>query len=574
MGLDRYMQETFPGRAIYPEQTHCPDCDCELRTEKTKAKCMFITSITQYLDIYTAQCVTSGCSNKHYFFQGRDLAIINWQNRILITMEYALDYLGSFASSGQPTSSWWENKCVNQLGYEHSDQRMKESLGSKAGHLAEAMAGTAELLNFKQGTFKCCENPLCVSMDGTVISIARMRMPELSRPWQDPSPHNQRATTRRRRQLPQLSKQMAAIVSKFAYEPEGISTSDLTRLRNCGHVGVALFACLANSSNNRHRCHREVREFATCLLSEIAPAILIVPPALFATVQALAETGPLLSVECRNRLMQESPMLFSLFTGVMRHANNEATWLAMSSLSLALLQLAEYTVGESDSGAYTNLSEEALQSLPTKNYSPPNSDLHELWETGTYFPGRPVIRTVKHIPLAAKDEGVTCSKAYNEGGRCSQGVILVYCVEHSNCIGFIVQNQPESPRVVYELLLSRFRVPPKIVMYDNGCNLHEYVLNRAPVFFKDTYFLVDGFHANSHKNCMAAYDTTKYLNMCRGLNSSLLEQKNARFTKLKTIAPLQRFRSFVAFFRFAVAKNNLDQWRKNQHKKYKRSRRR
>jgi hypothetical protein len=572
-GIEAFMQEEFPGNAVYPEIKNCPECDCVLQLQKTTGQCMLITSQTLFVDIYTAICTTSGCNQKPHSFQGNSLCIVNWHNQILLTMECALNYLSNYAGCAQPTSVWWESHSVVQLGLEHCDERIKKSLGSKAGHLAEAMAGTAELIEFNPATFKCCENPMCVAMDGTVISIARMRMPKLSRPWQDPSPYNVRATTRTQRQLPHLSKQLELIVNEFTSGQNGISNADLHRLVQSGHPGLVVLASLAQTSNSRHKCYPEVKEFGNCLVRTIAPAILLVPPSLFETVQSLAELGPLLDIESKHKLMHGSPIIFSLFTCIMRYANNAPSWMAMTSLLHALLQLARYTVSVDDSRAYTDIPEQTPALHSESQYNPPNSDLNELWETGSYFPGRPIVRKMKNIRLRGEEnERVACSKSYNEGGRCSQGVILVYCVEHSNCIGFIVQNEPESPRVIYEMLGSRFRVMPKIVMYDNGCNLHEYVLNRAPKLFKDTYFLVDGFHANSHRNCMPAYDTGKYMGLCRGLNSSLLEQKNARYTKLKFISPLQRFRSFVALLRFAVAKNNLDQWRKNMYALYLRAR--
>ena len=41
-------------------------------------------------------------------------------------------------------------------------------------------------------------------------------------------------------------------------------------------------------------------------------------------------------------------------------------------------------------------------------------------------------------------------------------------------------------------------VAPGVVIYDNGCNLHNYCLNRQPNFFKRTWFLVDRFHWPNH----------------------------------------------------------------------------
>ncbi|KAJ8349083.1 hypothetical protein SKAU_G00276720 [Synaphobranchus kaupii] len=39
---------------------------------------------------------------------------------------------------------------------------------------------------------------------------------------------------------------------------------------------------------------------------------------------------------------------------------------------------------------------------------------------------------------------------------------------------------------------------PEMVFYDNCCRLHAYCLNRDPVFFKNTWFLIDRLHWKNH----------------------------------------------------------------------------
>lgn len=49
-----------------------------------------------------------------------------------------------------------------------------------------------------------------------------------------------------------------------------------------------------------------------------------------------------------------------------------------------------------------------------------------------------------------------------------------------------------------------FSLAPELVIYDNGCNLHNYCLNREPVFFKPTWFVVDRFHWPNHVGELAS----------------------------------------------------------------------
>ena len=39
---------------------------------------------------------------------------------------------------------------------------------------------------------------------------------------------------------------------------------------------------------------------------------------------------------------------------------------------------------------------------------------------------------------------------------------------------------------------------PKLIIYDNCCNLMRYCLRRAPLFFSETQFLIDRLHWFNH----------------------------------------------------------------------------
>jgi hypothetical protein len=67
----------------------------------------------------------------------------------------------------------------------------------------------------------------------------------------------------------------------------------------------------------------------------------------------------------------------------------------------------------------------------------------------------------------------------------------------------------ESPVDVVQTLFALLPSAPKRICFDNACNLHTAVLNRCPVHFKDTDFVVDKMHYKGHKNCSAAYDAGK-----------------------------------------------------------------
>ena len=53
-------------------------------------------------------------------------------------------------------------------------------------------------------------------------------------------------------------------------------------------------------------------------------------------------------------------------------------------------------------------------------------------------------------------------------------------------------------RLEAESIVFNYFSAPKVVIYDFACSLHQYCLNRDPVFFQNTRFLVDRFHWKNH----------------------------------------------------------------------------
>ncbi|KAI8893565.1 hypothetical protein BC833DRAFT_607946 [Globomyces pollinis-pini] len=51
---------------------------------------------------------------------------------------------------------------------------------------------------------------------------------------------------------------------------------------------------------------------------------------------------------------------------------------------------------------------------------------------------------------------------------------------------------------------------PDVIIYDNGCNLAEHFLNRAPTGILNTMVLSDGFHWKNHVNCGATFNSKEY----------------------------------------------------------------
>ncbi|XP_065064713.1 uncharacterized protein LOC135690945 [Rhopilema esculentum] len=110
-----------------------------------------------------------------------------------------------------------------------------------------------------------------------------------------------------------------------------------------------------------------------------------------------------------------------------------------------------------------------------------------------------------------------CTKTSRGHPSLLPGVFTLFC-NHEICYGFEVMTTSESPEVPFNVLFTHFEKAPKVVIYDNACNLHEYCLNRQPSFFQETRFLVDRLHWKNHSGCSEGYNMDRYLDL-KGINS-------------------------------------------------------
>ena len=176
----------------------------------------------------------------------------------------------------------------------------------------------------------------------------------------------------------------------------------------------------------------------------------------------------------------------------------------------------------------------------------------ELETTGYFFPGRPAIREITPLALSTPKEEIRCNKDYKRPGKFGAGTLIFFCADCRCCIGFVVLTSSESVQHVYNVLVSRFRQMPKVIIYDNGCNLHEYILNRSPLLFVNSLILVDGFHWPNHVNCCDAYNAKMYeflegnntTKLISAISTVLHEQKNSVIAKLKTTSIHMTYESF------------------------------
>lgn len=170
------------------------------------------------------------------------------------------------------------------------------------------------------------------------------------------------------------------------------------------------------------------------------------------------------------------------------------------------------------------------------------------------------------------------------------GVMLIWCLDCGICRYFGVMERAESPRHPFEVLYTRCVEAPKRFVFDNGCNVYAYMLNREPAFFQSTRMLVDQMHFRTHTNCAPDYDTGCYCGMALSssfsyslfysfaetlvmlthlslragyypdvTNSALAEQKNSFLAKLDGHVSFMSQPVFMYYMRYALYRLNKRQ---------------
>ncbi|KAF6758359.1 hypothetical protein DFP72DRAFT_807868 [Ephemerocybe angulata] len=133
--------------------------------------------------------------------------------------------------------------------------------------------------------------------------------------------------------------------------------------------------------------------------------------------------------------------------------------------------------------------------------------------------------------------GDRCGKYYTQYGerRLTGGIMVCWC-SHSICYGFHCIPQSEGRDDVFSAMVTRWKVAPKRVVYDFACALGPYCLLREPMFFANTFFAIDIFHASGHTKCSPAAFLSEYMNVDTRLeyiNSSAAECGNGALRRIR-----------------------------------------
>ncbi|XP_041958817.1 uncharacterized protein LOC121718060 isoform X2 [Alosa sapidissima] len=412
--------------------------------------------------VFDCKVLSTKCCEESRPYDGMEDAIIN-MGTYLISHEVMRDYMYHFLQTG-----------VTMFGYFHTWKNHLEDSGCQVIPLTYhkfrvAWYAFVDLLDLSfEAGFECARcgpTPHTIICDGTALSFRRALLP-----WQELLPH-----------LTTTGSTLRGSSHKdrvFVPEPRGrlllaqyverqLSREETEELPN--KVPISLRAVLECSPQ---QCPDNLKGLIRAL-SKNSPACGLLHPSaeLQGFLERIATGYPVRhSVDDMLYLQQQVPVLFQM----LKDTEDNHVPTLLGSLLLDLFSKAEAPF----------LGEELVDDSPVE-------------ASLSFFPSLPVIRQRGHYLADSKQSKPACHKNASGHPSLLPGVFLIHC-EHGICYGFQMMVKHESPDTPFTVLKPRFMEIPKVVIYDNSCNLHQYCLNRDPLSFKKTWFLVDRLHWKNH----------------------------------------------------------------------------
>jgi len=104
---------------------------------------------------------------------------------------------------------------------------------------------------------------------------------------------------------------------------------------------------------------------------------------------------------------------------------------------------------------------------------------------------------------------------------------------HPKILGFVVMDRKESPRVLINVLLTRFSSLPRYLVYDFACGVVRCAIVKLPWMLRDLSVVSDRFHVSNH-TCSPFYNANSYGELDYK-NTLTHEQRNAAIRKIEQI---------------------------------------
>ena len=96
------------------------------------------------------------------------------------------------------------------------------------------------------------------------------------------------------------------------------------------------------------------------------------------------------------------------------------------------------------------------------------------------------------------------------------------------------------------------------VLFDFGCNLHNFLLNREPWEFQFKRVFVDSFHYQNHQTCSSSYNAAAYKKFLpAGFYTTGREQINSKLAKIEPSVHQISYKKYFVMLKFFFAIQNL-----------------
>lgn len=503
--LEDWYNANVPVDGFVAERRLCCDTECDLIKAAPSCTYTEIFSLHGYAQVDPIRAAVCRICHARYDFDGRSYGIMNYANRYLFTVELILDLLEFKAVSGTPTYSYWQarNNTMLRAWPKKQTEALKKTWMNMAGRVNGIMTGYLRLVDYPVNHFQCCKDPDVVCIDGIVLSVESRRI-NTTTPWVDSRAMRTRYTKKEERSVVVLSASQKQLLKDFIRT--GILLEDLEEMASELDSALGNFMVLnCYSENNLVQCPYLLKRFYQSLYKWISPACSIAPSGTWDILQDII-AQEVIPFDYISQITELSPVLLDIISYISTISNDRSKYSAgMQLLSLILKKAKDcFRPSNDQRGVYQS----PIRTVDDQERVVFTSPTQEVLETGAYFPGRPYHSIVRDIYL--NNEPSVCNKLYKNKGRLGAGTLLFWCGVHRKCLGFYIMKAAESCKTVYQILATRFRKQPRVIIYDNGCNLSEYILNRDPGPFKDSYILSDGFHWKNHTNCGVSFNSKLY----------------------------------------------------------------
>lgn len=122
--------------------------------------------------------------------------------------------------------------------------------------------------------------------------------------------------------------------------------------------------------------------------------------------------------------------------------------------------------------------------------------------------------------------------------------------------GMKILYKDEGPKVVLDMIISRFAVPPRFIIYDFSCGLYQSAVHRLWWALEETTIVTDKFHSKNHKSCSPSFLPGAYEELDR-VNTVSHEQRNRGIKLLSRSLRNSGHEFYTALLAYQVTIQNI-----------------